>query len=82
MMSVTQTVTADNVLRLFPFVDTHDSVPQNTISEDPDLRGYDEVQVNLMKEECIVLDDNDNPIGSASKKDCTFCWMQHCPGDS
>lgn len=72
-MSVTQTVTADNVLRLFPFVDTHDSVPQSATSEDPDLRGYDEVQANLMKEECIVLDENDRPIGSASKKDCTLC---------
>lgn len=70
-MSVTQTVTADNVVRLFPFVDTQDSVTHNTTSDDPQLRGYDEVQVNLMKEECIILDDNDTPIGSASKKDCT-----------
>jgi isopentenyl-diphosphate delta-isomerase len=65
-----RTITADNVLRLFPFVDTHNA-SQPTTPDDLELQGYDEVQVRLMKEECIVLDDNDFPIGSASKKDCT-----------
>lgn len=63
-------ITAGNILRLFPFVDTHNTA-HSTTSGDPELEGYDDAQVHLMKEECIVLDDNDVPIGSASKKDCT-----------
>jgi isopentenyl-diphosphate delta-isomerase len=35
-----------------------------------DLAGYDEEQIRLMDEVCIVLDTNDMPIGSASKKAC------------
>ncbi len=62
-------ITAGNVLRLFPFIDTHNA-SQSMTSDDHELQGYDEVQVRLMKEECIVLDDNDAPIGSASKKEC------------
>ncbi|PIA98747.1 Isopentenyl-diphosphate Delta-isomerase [Cercospora beticola] len=34
------------------------------------LSGYDEEQVRLMEESCIVVDANDNPLGAASKKDC------------
>jgi len=34
------------------------------------LIGQDEEQVKLMDEVCIVVDENDNPIGTASKKDC------------
>ena len=72
-MSTTHTVTAENVLRLFPEVNTtlvgnaHDS----TVS-DQDLRGYDEEQIRLMDEVCIVLDEHDAPIGSASKKVCEW----------
>jgi len=32
--------------------------------------GLDETQVQLLAEECIVIDSNDKPIGSASKKSC------------
>ncbi|KAH9524545.1 isopentenyl-diphosphate delta-isomerase idi1 [Bulinus truncatus] len=32
--------------------------------------GLDETQVKLMEEECILVDENDKAIGSASKKDC------------
>ena len=32
------------------------------------LKGFDDTQVELMKEEVILLDKNDNPIGSATKK--------------
>lgn len=67
--TVTQTegeaVRADNVLRLFPEVNT-DKVP----TSDSDLQGYDEEQIRLMEEVCIVLDVNDVPIASASKKVC------------
>lgn len=37
---------------------------------DVELAGYDEEQIRLMDEVCIVLDENDQPIGSASKKTC------------
>ena len=32
--------------------------------------GLDETQVKLLAEECILIDNNDNNIGSASKKVC------------
>lgn len=76
----TQTITADNVTRLFPFVDTQQNSTNSLDTSDSDLSGYDEVQVSLMKEECIVLDDNDVPIGSASKKDCkSICHFTSTP---
>jgi isopentenyl-diphosphate delta-isomerase len=77
-MSTTATITApptgitrENVLRLFPEVNTaviggkHASATQ-----DNDMAGYDEEQIKLMDEVCIVLDEDDVPIGSASKKVC------------
>lgn len=33
------------------------------------LSQYDEIQVNLMKEEVLVVDENDVVIGRGSKKD-------------
>ncbi|KAI7853976.1 isopentenyl-diphosphate delta-isomerase [Circinella umbellata] len=36
----------------------------------PDLKEYDEEQVRLMGEMCIVIDENDNRIGAESKKTC------------
>ena len=83
-MSATMTVTAppvitaDNVATLFPDVDTslaRDVLPTangGSAREGTELDGYDEEQVRLMVEVCIVLDDDDKPIGSASKKTCTF----------
>ncbi|KAL2209010.1 Isopentenyldiphosphate isomerase [Sarocladium strictum] len=53
-------ITAENMLRLFPDIDTTDDA----------LSGHDEEQIRLMDEVCIVLDDNDMPIGKASKKVC------------
>lgn len=64
-------ITAENVTRLFSDVNTtviggsHDSA-----RNDDALAGYDEEQIKLMDEVCIVLDDDDKPIGSASKKVC------------
>jgi hypothetical protein len=71
-------ITADNVAVLFPEVDTslaREILPtsQSNITRGSELEGYDEEQVRLMDEVCIVLDNNDRPIGSASKKLCTFC---------
>ncbi|KAL4758699.1 isopentenyl-diphosphate delta-isomerase IDI1 [Aspergillus foveolatus] len=78
-MSATKTITritADNVADIFPDVDTslaREVLPQATTTSatnSNDLAGYDEEQVRLMDEVCIVLDDDDKPIGSASKKTC------------
>lgn len=55
-----QPITAESMLRLFPDIDT---------SSEP-LSGHDEEQIRLMDEVCIVLDENDKPIGTASKKIC------------
>jgi isopentenyl-diphosphate Delta-isomerase len=70
----TETVTAENVLRLFPEVNT--TLATTAHAEDNDLEGYDEEQIRLMDEVCIVLDENDVPIGSASKKVCVS--PSHC----
>jgi len=53
-------ITADNILRLFPDIDTNSSA----------LEGHDAEQIRLMDEVCIVLDENDKPIGNFSKKIC------------
>lgn len=72
----TQTITAENVIRLFPDVNTSLASSHKTSTNDSDLQGYDEEQIRLMEEVCIVLDNDDNPIGSASKKVCTFVYRQ------
>ncbi|XP_076435295.1 isopentenyl-diphosphate Delta-isomerase 1-like [Babylonia areolata] len=42
-----------------------------SMSEKEDIfDGLDETQINLMKEECILVDENDTNIGSGSKKVC------------
>lgn len=38
----------------------------------PDLKEYDEEQVRLMEEMCIVVDENDVRVGADSKKTCKF----------
>jgi hypothetical protein len=60
--TVTETgpITAQSILRLFPEIDTTSGA----------LEGHDEEQIRLMDEVCIVLDENDKPIGTASKKLC------------
>lgn len=69
--TTTQTVTADNVLSLFPEVNTRlIGAARDSTRDDADLEGYDEEQIRLMDEMCIVLDENDQAIGSASKKVC------------
>lgn len=77
-MSAATTITADNVTTLFPEVHTRligeDLPPTATIAngsnDASDLAGYDEEQIRLMDEVCVVLDNDDKPIGSASKKAC------------
>ena len=53
-------ITAENMLRLFPDIDTSSEA----------LSGHDEEQIRLMDEVCIVTDNDDLPIGKASKKVC------------
>lgn len=84
-MSATETiaspprVTTENVSTLFPDVDTslaREVLPTAAAAsarESSDLAGYDDEQVRLMDEVCIVVDEDDKPIGSASKKTCE--WM-------
>ena len=43
---------------------------RSEMKDDEDLAGLDETQVKLMEEECILVDKNDQVIGSASKKVC------------
>lgn len=62
--TTTEAITAENILRLFPEIDTSAPPASN------DLEGYDEEQIRLMDEVCIVTDENDIPIGKASKKLC------------
>lgn len=63
------TITAENIIRLFPEINTSLAISSQQ-QESSELDGYDEEQVRLMDEMCIVLDINDKPIGSASKKIC------------
>jgi len=81
-MPSTATITRENVTTLFPEVHTRligaDMAPNarpsasdgDAATDSNDLAGYDEEQIRLMDEVCIVLDNNDMPIGSASKKAC------------
>lgn len=61
-------ITAENILRLFPDIDTSGEA----------LEGHDEEQIRLMDEVCIVTDEDDKPIGTASKKLCTSSWCVPC----
>lgn len=80
--TATQAITAENVTTIFPDVDPGlaqaFSRRQNGPSarEGGELEGYDEEQIRLMDEVCIVLDENDQPIGSASKKTCLYFQMR------
>lgn len=66
----THTLTAANVIHLVPEVNPQLQQTHASAENHDDLAGYDEEQVRLMDEVCIVLDENDMPIGSASKKVC------------
>lgn len=70
--SQTNTLNANNVLRLVPEVDTGLATAVRGQIDTSDLAGYDEEQVRLMEEVCIVLDEDDQPIGTASKKVCAY----------
>ena len=69
MYRAREPITAANILQLFPEIDA--SLAKSA-KESSELSGYDEEQVKLMDEVCIVLDEEDRPIGSASKKVCMY----------
>ena len=45
------------------------STDRSTSAGDP-MKGADPTQSELMKEECILVDNQDNVLGKASKKEC------------
>ncbi|KAJ1709596.1 hypothetical protein NYO67_8270 [Aspergillus flavus] len=67
-------ITAENAHELLPEVEALSAVSPVTCgvsaAESGDFEGYDEEQVRLMDEVCIVLDVDDEPIGRASKRVC------------
>lgn len=74
-MTVREPITAENMLRLFgDQVNTTVIGQRRSEAGDAELAGYDEEQIRLMEEVCIVLDENDQPIGSASKKTCVHIY--------
>nr|KMM66330.1 isopentenyl-diphosphate Delta-isomerase II [Coccidioides posadasii RMSCC 3488] len=75
-MSTTTPITSENVSSFFSEVDTRLVLDLNELKskqsarEGGELEGYDEEQIKLMDERCIVVDENDQPIGSGTKKTC------------
>lgn len=72
-----ENLTAEQILEAFPDVtpihapNSRPSTTSTSSAEDSKLfEGHDEEQIKLMEEVCIVLDNDDKPIGSASKKTC------------
>ena len=43
--------------------------------------GYDAEQTRLMEERCILVDEEDNALGAADKKTCTFSAIDTFPAD-
>ena len=43
-----------------------------------DLSGYDFEQAKLMDERCIVVDENDKPLGALDKKTCRSLHRAPC----
>ena len=58
--SIDESITKDN--------ERNDTITNAAVTTD--LTGYDEEQIRLMEEVCIVVDENDTPMGSGSKKRC------------
>ncbi|KAF2671588.1 isopentenyl-diphosphate delta-isomerase [Microthyrium microscopicum] len=70
--TTTTTISGPEILRLFPD-DVNPSIIGSGAAQSSsgnDLEGYDEEQIRLMDEVCIVIDSDDKPIGSGSKKIC------------
>ncbi|KAF1817439.1 Isopentenyldiphosphate isomerase [Eremomyces bilateralis CBS 781.70] len=67
--STTTAITAENIVRLFPEI-TVIGTPGASAANDSEMAGYDAEQIRLMDEVCIVVDENDVPVGNGSKKTC------------
>jgi isopentenyl-diphosphate delta-isomerase len=72
---VVKSLDADEIYKLFPEVIPLEQASGLSSSgtdsvEDNVFAGHDEEQIKLMAENCIVLDYNDVPIGSGTKKLC------------
>ncbi|CCH41127.1 Isopentenyl-diphosphate Delta-isomerase I [Wickerhamomyces ciferrii] len=70
-----QGLTGEDILREFPEIvhlDRITGAPRSSSSNGTDnvFNGYDEEQIKLMEELCIVSDWNDTPIGAGTKKLC------------
>lgn len=89
MTTETYTIASDNRARLYPRsndnspgFDANGSITNGSglansttaATASTDLTGYDEEQIRLMEEVCIVVDENDTPVESGSKKRCMFCY--------
>lgn len=49
---------------------TTQATTAGTLNAEPSLDGYDEEQIRLMEERCILVDENDKVYGEGSKKRC------------
>lgn len=52
---------------------TNATAPLASTTEDVELstaQGYDDEQIRLMEEVCIVIDENDQPVRPGTKKEC------------
>ena len=52
---------------------TNTGLHPGSTTEDVELstaQGYDDEQIRLMEEVCIVIDENDQPIRPGTKKEC------------
>ena len=59
-------------------VETATSIPATVPTPSINLDGYDEEQVRLMEERCILVNERDEVYGEGSKKTCT-CLCHHTP---
>lgn len=62
---ITETSTSSGHLTLNP-------PPSEKLENGPDLDAYDEEQVRLMEERCILVNEKDEAYGEESKKTCQF----------
>jgi isopentenyl-diphosphate Delta-isomerase len=52
---------------------TNPSPPSASTADDVELstaQGYDDEQIRLMEEVCIVIDENDQPLRPGTKREC------------
>jgi hypothetical protein len=66
------TIMAPSMTMTTRTTNTQDQSTGHTTVDEIDLsRGYDDEQIRLMEEVCIVIDENDQPLRAGTKKECT-----------